>query len=243
MNAANSKHIHACLFTLPLMSEPADTTHTTPTDLTVVTTTTSGATPSMVSRNSKFHDIISKAIRKSHEAISIPEIIQQCYGEDASIFETEGDENDNLLVGLLDAALDKIDQELMGHVESVIGAQGADEKLNCLDEAISKVEEMEVKAQEMEEYDRQSAQDAIRLSRIPEGISIEDVMLYQAYLIHKDAREELKKSVVKYKEECQELEEKVNQERILVKERLEALDERNSKMSSAADLCSYNGAS
>jgi uncharacterized phage infection (PIP) family protein YhgE len=219
------------------MSDP-DSSLTT-TDVTVPTT---NPTPS-ISRNAKFLDIISKAIRKSHEAISIPEIIQQCYGEDASIFETEGDENDNLLVGLLDAALDKIDQELIGHVKSVIREQGAEKKLNCLDEAISKVEEMEIKAQEVEEYDRQSAQDAIRLSRIPEGISIEDVMLFQAYLIHKDAREDLKKSVAKYKEECDDLEEKINQQRNLVNERIEALDERHSKMSNAADLCSFNGMS
>jgi len=212
---------------------------------TINTTHNANKTPS-ISRQTKFLDIVSKAIRKSHEAISIPEIIQQCYGEDASIFETttEGDgdgENDNLLVGLLDAALDKIDQELMQYVEYVVGEQGVDTKLNCLDEANSKVEEMEIKAQEVEEYDRQSAQDAIRLSRIPDGISIEDVMLYQAYLIYKDAKEELQNSVTKYKEECQELEQQVSQQHKLVKERIEALDERNTKISNAADLCSFNG--
>jgi len=196
-----------------------------------------------VSRHAKFLDVVSKAIRKSHEAISIATIIEQCYGEDAAIFETEGEEHENLLVGLLDAALEKIDQELLRHIEHVVKEYGVDKKLICLDTVIAKVEDMEKKAQEAEEHDRQSTQDAIRMSKIPDGISIDDVMLYQAYLIHKSARDELRESLAKAKTECEEIRGKVEEQRLIVKERIDALDDRNISMSNAADLCSFNGMS
>jgi len=199
-----------------------------------------------LSKYSKLLHIISKAIGKSHAAISAPSVIEECYGEDAAIFETEGDgdsdDGGNLLVGLLDAALEKIDEELMEQIEYIVKDK-AESKLNNLDAAMAQVNELEQKAKEKEENDRQSAQDAIRMSKIPQGIGLEDIMLYQAYLIQKKARDELLESVKSAQEECEGLREKMMEKQETVNKVIDMLDQRGESMSKAADICSFNGVS
>jgi hypothetical protein len=194
------------------------------------------------SKYSKLLNIISKAIHKSHGAISTPTVIEQCYGEDAAIFETEGDGDENLLVGLLDAALEKINEELVEKIECIV-KEKAEKKLNNLDAAIAHVNDLEQKAKEKEEHDRQSAQDAIRMSKIPQGISLEDIMLYQAYLIQKKARDELLENVKSAQEECEELKRKMVENKESVSEAMKKLDERGEIVSKAADICSFSGVS
>jgi|EP00979_Chaetoceros_neogracilis_P004525 transcription termination factor NusB len=198
------------------------------------------------SKYSKLLLIISKAIKKSHSAISTPIVIEKCYGEDAAIFETGGDGDDdgcdNLLVGLLDTVLEKIDEELMEQIETIVKDK-AESKLNNLDAAITNVNGLEQKAKEKEEHDRQSAQDAIRMSKIPQGIGIEDIMLYQAYFIQKKARDELLESVKSAQKECAELKEKLTEKEEHINKAVDTLNQRGESMSKAANICSFNGVS
>lgn len=188
------------------------------------------------SRVEKFLSILTKAIQKSHGTISTPEIIDQCYGEDAATF--DDDENGNMLVGLLDDSLDKIDEEAMEHIQKIV-KQYAQQPLQCLDDAIAHVDALEKKELQEEEDDRQSAQEAIVMSKLPQGVSAEDVLQYQAYLIQKKARDDLVESMKRIDEECEQLRVQLEEKKKQVQDSIESLDEKSKSMSNAADMCSY----
>jgi len=194
------------------------------------------------SKFKKFVNVIDAGLQKSHEAIDTIAIIEECYGEDAAIFADSKAEGNNLLVGLLDAALDKIDEDVK-KVGDALAQEEAESKLNNLDEAIAQINRKEETAKEAEEYDRQSAQDALRMSKIPDGISIYDIMAYQAYLIKKEARDALIAQVDAAREAKDELAKQVEERKDLVKARIQGLDERNKTLDKAADVCSFSGVS
>ena len=190
----------------------------------------------------KFRNIIHKGLEKSHAAIDSSAMIEECYGEDAAIFADSKAEGNKILVGLLEAALDKIDESVKEEVENVI-RQEAESKLNHLDKAIELINKKEESAREAEEADRQSAQDAVRLSRIPDGISIDDIMAYQAYLIKKETRDVLLAQVDAAKGTYHDLSKKVEERRDVVNEKIKGLEDRNQSLGKAADLSSFHGVS
>lgn len=195
-----------------------------------------------ISKYTKFVSILNKAIEKSHSVISTADIIEQCYGEDATMFETDDQENGNMLVGLLNDALDRIDEEIMQKMKTLAQDQ-AKGKLNCFDQAIAHVDKEEENALHEEELDHQSAQDAIREAKLPEGVTIEDVLQYQAYLIQQAARDELMQKIQRNSEECEEMKKQLEEKKKSLSTQIETLDTKNQNLNDAADLCTFNGVS
>lgn len=194
------------------------------------------------STSQKLTDILHTSVQKSHGSIDTLAVIEECYGEDAAIFADSKEEGKILLAGLLDAALQKIDGDVKEEADRLVQEE-ASSKLNHLDEAVAFVNRKEQMAKEAEEFDRQSAQDAMRMSKLPDGITINDIMSYQAYLIKKEARDSLVSQIKSAKESCDALTEKLDKRKEVVQTKIKKLEDISNDLGKAADSCSFNGVS
>jgi hypothetical protein len=190
----------------------------------------------------KFTNIIHKSFQKSHKAIDTLAIIEECYGEDAAIFADSKEEGQTLLAGLLDAALYKIDNDVKNEADRLV-RQEAELTLNHLDQAVGEINKREQLVKEAEEHDRKSAQDALRMSKLPDGITSHDIMSYQAYLIKIEMRDTIVSQLQTAKEECDDLSKKVEERKELVHAKIKGLEDVHQNLGKAADVCSFSGVS
>ena len=98
-----------------------------------------------ISRIKKFRSILQKSISESHKTIDILQTVQECFGDDSSLFAETKEEGDQLLVRLLSRALEQIDDEMIKEIDNSISKERIQFKLNCFDQAIDEVTAKEKK--------------------------------------------------------------------------------------------------
>ena len=205
-------------------------------------TASGGSNQQSTSSCQKFIDIVHKSLSKGHDAIDTLAIIDECYGEDAAIFADSKEVGQQLLAGLLDAALQKIDESVKEDAVKLIKEE-AETVLNHLDQAVGEINRREQVLKEAEDHDRQSALDARRMSKLPDGVSIRDVIAYQAYLIKKETENSLIAQLEKAKEECEALEKSVDEKKAAVHSKIKDIEMVHQNLGEAADACSFGGVS
>jgi len=214
-------------------------------------TTSSKVTATVsTSRYEKFQEILHKSLTESHKSVDALHLIQECYGVDTEFFAATQEEGNKLLVGLLDRALEQIDDAMKEHIQhQCLIHEHVELKLDHFDGAIEKINADETMAREHEELDRKSAQDAVRNSRIGmgmgtgKGLSMEDVMTYRAFLLKKEARDILLAKVKAEHEAAGVLQEKLDSTIDAYKSTVSVMADQGKDLGQTANGCSFNGVS
>ncbi len=191
------------------------------------------------SRYDMFTSILHKSVKGSHEAVDTikAKLIADCYGDNASLFGDTKAEGTDVLVGLLERVLEQIDDELNSEISNVLEREGAKLKLDRFDAAIDSVNDRERRIKEADEYDKQSVNDAVENTKMPKGISMNDVMAYRIFLLKKQERDELLTKIKAEEDDVAMLEEKLKKQVENFESDVNQMNETGKALKETADLC------
>ncbi len=191
------------------------------------------------SRYDMFTNILHKSIKGSHEAVDTIKVklISDCYGDNTSLFGDTKAEGTDVLVGLLERVLEQIDEEVTSEISNTLEREGARLKLDRFDAAIESINEKERRIQEAEEYDKQSANDAVENTKVPKGINMNDVMAYRIFLLKKKERDELLMKIKAEEDDVAMLKEKLKKQMETFESGVNQMTEVGKALEETADMC------
>ena len=192
---------------------------------------TSDSTKSM--RYQQLLHVIDKALQESRKSFDTSATIQECYGDDASIFGVAT--LSTLLDSLVDRVNDKAKQDLLVELEKY----GVKSKLEHVEDLIRELERLETERQEAESTDRQSATTALEKAKLPEGISPADIVSHRASVIMKKERDGLIEEIRKVEGEIKLMEQQIAQAEEKVNRGIANVEATGAKLERTADACSF----
>lgn len=195
------------------------------------------------SRYEKLLELTSKSIKKSHDSIDKKVAIEECYGTDASIFGDSKEAGTKVLEQLLEQTLEEIDSDVKAVIQEAIRKHDVKSQLDLLDSVLEDFRRVQREKQEQEDTDKDSAQDAITKSKLPNGVSLAQVLQYRAYLARTKYRDDLVSQIEMESKKNEDLQEKINQEKELANDDTSNLNNYANDLGRAADICSFNGVS
>jgi hypothetical protein len=195
------------------------------------------------SRYEKLLELTTKSLQKSHDSIDKAVAIEECYGADASIFGETKEAGKIVLEQLLEQTLEEIDSEIKAVIQEAIREHDVKSQLDLLDSVIDDFRRVQREKKEQEEADKDSAQDAIKKSKLPHGVSLVQVLQYRAYLARTKYKDELVSQIETELERNRNLQEQIEREKKLEKDDIGTLNDYGNDIGRAADICSFNGVS
>jgi len=184
-------------------------------------------------RYQKLLDVIDKALKESRKSFDTSAAIQECYGDDASIFGAA------TLAKLLDSVLDRVNENAKQQVVENMETNGVELKLKQVEQLICTIQQQAAEKKEAEAMDRLSATNALEKAKLPEGILPADIVSHRAYAIMKKERDALDEQLCKMEEETKVMEEQIAMAEKAVKQRLGKVEETGAKLEQTADACSF----
>jgi hypothetical protein len=195
------------------------------------------------SRYEKLLELTSKSLQKSHDSIDKKVAIEECYGKDASIFGDSKEAGTKVLEQLLEQTLEEIDSDVKAVIQEAIKEHDVKSKLDLLDSVINDFRRVQRKKQEQEDADKDSAQEAVMKTKLPNGVSLAQVLQYRAYLARTKYRDDLVSQIETEMEKSKTLQENIKKEKELANDDIGNLNDYANNLGRAADMCSFNGVS
>jgi hypothetical protein len=177
--------------------------------------------------------VIDKALQESRNSFNTEKAIEECYGEDASIFGSA------TLQKLMDGVIDRVNTKSKGEMLEFLTTQDVENRLKNIEDLIHLFETQEKESQEQEWSDRESAQQALQKAKLVEGMTPQDIVNYHAYQIIQKERDALEKDIMAVEEESRKMEEQIAQAEQAVRENIDHVENVGSKLCKTADACSF----
>lgn len=184
-------------------------------------------------RYQKLLQVIDKALQESRKSFDTEAAIQECYGDDASIFGAA------TLAQLLDSLVDRVNDKAKQDIVDTMEKEQVESKLLHVERIMKKLEKMRDDKQAAESMDIQSASNALEKARLPEGIRPADIVSHRAYTIMKKERDGLAEEIASIEEETKLMREQIAQAESKVKQGLQNVEETGDKLGRTADACSF----
>jgi hypothetical protein len=190
-------------------------------------------------RSERFHRLVKvqeKALVHSRAQLKVKEMLQDCYGDDLSIFAVEGDINTlfslfgNMLDGVHDSVLEKMKDELK--------ERKVEELLSKLDNIIRRLEKKDEKEQKIENWDKDSARNAVTSSLFATKGAPGDLVTYATVDSLAKERDLLLQQIADEETKISELEARRQEQSRVAEDRLADLQKIASQFEQAADMCS-----
>lgn len=195
------------------------------------------------SRYEKLLELTSKSLQKSHDSIDKKVAIEEFYGKDASIFGDSKEAGTKVLEQLLEQTLEEIDFDVKAVIQEAINKHDVKSKLDLLDSVIDDFRRVQREKQEQEDADKDSAQEAVMKTKLPNGVSLPQVLQYRAYLSRTKYRDDLLSQIETEMEKSKSLQENIKKEKELANDDIGNLNDYANNLGRAADMCSFNGVS
>eukprot|EP00536_Pseudo-nitzschia_multiseries_P001395 jgi/Psemu1/180910/e_gw1.18.32.1 len=226
---------------------------TTTTIATTATPTTTTANSSQTSRQSTYDHYLTlaeKALHKSRASLDTRSLIRLAYGDDTAHIG-----GSDMLEGILDGVLDTIANEAVltelrryGTTHSSNGDTDGDrqsrtttatprDRLATIDTAIAGVVAWEERRDRAEGTDAGSAREALARNLLPDGVSTDDVVAHREYRERLRAAAALEGELQRLRDEIAELEARRDEERKVMREQLETVDDAETELEAAANAC------
>lgn len=177
--------------------------------------------------------VIDKALQESRNSFNTEKAIQECYGEDASIFGSA------TLQKLMDGVIDRVNTKSKTETLDMLQKQSVEQKLKQIEEIIALFDKKDQAHQSQEANDYESAKQALQNAKLPEGMLPEDICNYRAYQIMKKERDALETELIAVEEETRKMEQQIAQAEQAVKENIANVENVGSKLEQTADACSF----
>jgi len=186
--------------------------------------------------------IIHGSLHESQKSIDTRSAVEKCYGEDTSIFGEKTSAID-ILANLINGSIENVNEDMKEEIEDIMRKEMVDLKLQVLDAITEEQRNQDWTKKEAEDEDRQSAQDALTISKLPNGITTKNFLEFQAYAMKSKARDEILAEIGKYEKDNQALQKKVEEERQKISERIKSIDNDVDILDNTANTCSFHGIS
>ncbi|CAB9517608.1 expressed unknown protein [Seminavis robusta] len=125
--------------------------------------------------------LVDKALTHSRKDFDIDEAIKECYGEDASMFETKDSSEENFLVSAINAMIDDVNKKVKKGFLDYLEKEEMKQKLDKLEAIIAKLDQEDEQMKQADEQDRRTAQAALDATRLPKGVTPDGLMRYHIY--------------------------------------------------------------
>lgn len=193
---------------------------------------------------------LEKALSESKKQVNCHEAVSECYGENISIFASSNlDSNENngdddardMLASLVSERLQRINESVTDNFRSFLEQNDIGSKLLRFEQAIEEYEQKDRAAKLSEEKDKRTAQLAAENATLPEGITAESIMRYQAYRLKEQEKQKLLVEICSIASENKAIEETIREKESLIKCNIDDINKRNEVMAKAADINSLSG--
>jgi hypothetical protein len=181
--------------------------------------------------------LINLGLARSRQSLNTTELVQESYGEDASLF--GGTE---ILVGTLEDMLDKMHDQVMNHDLPVyLKENKIKEMLDHFDDVVRTLEHEDAWEVQMEEHDQTSAAQAMDGTILPTGITLDNVLDFHKYRASLAQRDEMTRALAQVQDEIRALEQDYADMRNQMDSQQRILMETAQTLTRSADLCSMAG--
>lgn len=192
-------------------------------------------------RHKKLIQVIEKGLSESKKSIDSHDAVIKCYGEDTSIFAGGGTEESakTMLANLIEGVIDNSNERLQDDIENIFATEKIAIKLRALDSAVDQQDtELELK-RETDENDRQTAREALDSAKLPDNVTIPDVLRFHIYNVKKDLKDKLLKELQHVEAETEIILDQKEAESKQLQERISKIKEKENILEQAADMCTY----
>jgi len=179
-------------------------------------------------RYQRLVEVLHLALKKSRSQLDVEEVVKECYGNDnVAVFQP-------LLEGVLEQAQSEVTTSTLAHCTS----SQVDVKLQRLDSAIRTLDRETVARQRQMERDKASAEAALAQAQLPEGVTAQDWVQYQAYQRLMEEKKALEEEIAAEEAAVAELEAAQQQQASTTGKGVEEMQAFKEKLEKSADLCS-----
>ena len=192
-----------------------------------------------------------KALKKSRKSVDTRALIQLAYGD-----ETAHIGGSDMLMGILDGVLDRITNETVLEELRASGTEqtandndtndehastpqrtSPQERLEKIDQAISRVMDWEERRDQIEDLDAKSARGLLHENLLPEGVTIQDVIAYQEYQQRLEAKKTLQLELQRIQDEISALQNQNNEKESNIREQLGKVEKVERELQASAHVC------
>uniref|UniRef100_A0A6U3ZXU4 Uncharacterized protein n=1 Tax=Ditylum brightwellii TaxID=49249 RepID=A0A6U3ZXU4_9STRA len=192
-------------------------------------------------------DAIHKALSESRKSFDTRLAVALCYGENASIFAGGGDGGEDdateILANLIDDVLERTNERVRNDIQNFLKNERVNEKLLKIEDIIDTYDKEEQQHAEAEESDRQSARDAAGQSKLPIGVTPDDILIYNSYQIKLKQKKQLLAQIASVEAEKEVIERQIEKGRNAILKATEEVTEKSNNIGRTADICSFSRAS
>jgi len=206
-----------------------------------------------------FVKAVDKALLSARSSIDAKIAVEECYGEDASIFASDGDTIDldgwisgkanetdakEMLANLIDSMTERLNENLKSKIMSLLKEEGVDSILFQIESIIEKVEREKNEKWEDNKKDKNLTRKILNeTSSLPQELDPIDVIRCMALKVKREEKDRLLSEIAKIKEENNELERQIEKAKTNINERIEAMEHVKNELSQAANSCTFSGLS
>jgi len=187
-----------------------------------------------LSRIALLHLAMDKALMEARSSFSISQAIQECYGDDSSIFGGNA-----VLEQVVDGMLDKVHLKVKDDMNAKLQQRDIEAKLVNVDVLLDMFQKEENALQEKEYTDRTTALHALQQTKLPPGLTAEMIIEHRAFLIKRDEKESLENELSQLVQEIKDLEELNSEADAALQSRIELVEQKGKDLERTADLCSF----
>lgn len=185
---------------------------------------------------------IDRSLRESQNSIDTHAAVEKCYGDDASMF-GEKESATEMLANLIKGTIEHVNERIKEEIEVILRNEKVDSKLLMLDTVTNEQRHQECTQKEAEDKDHRSVQEALKRSKLSNGITVDSVLGFQAYTIKTQARDDILAKIGNREKENQALRKQIEQEKRNIQERIEYVDGNAGVLDKSANICSFHGIS
>ena len=192
-------------------------------------------------RHKKLIQVIEKGLSESKKSIDTHDAVIKCYGEDTSIFAGGGTEESakTMLANLIEGVIDNANERLQDDIENIFVTEKIATKLRALDNAVDHQDKVLELKKETDEIDRRTAQEALNSAKLPDSVTIPDVVRFHIYNAKKGFKDKLLKELQDVEAETKTILDKVEIESKQLQERISKIEEKEKILEQAADMCTF----
>jgi flagellar biosynthesis/type III secretory pathway chaperone len=178
--------------------------------------------------------VIEAVMVRSRNALNTTQLVEASYGDDAAVFGGK-----DMLAGTMDDMLDTLhDQVLQQDLRAYLQNHGIEALLDRFESIFETLDTEDAARAKAELDDKESAGQAIDVSLLPPGVTLEDAVDYNNYQHALKQKEQMMKALQEVQEEIATLEKEQAEMSSHVESKQRVLQQTAQELNRSADVCS-----
>jgi len=179
-------------------------------------------------RYQRLLEVLDLALKKARSQLEVETIVKDCYGDDeTTVFQT-----------LLHNVLENAHAEVTAATTKNFQEKDVESKLLRVDAAIQKLERDAAAAKRQEAKDKASAEAALQQAQLPQGVTAQDMVQFQAYQRMIQEKKVLEEEISAEEAAIAKLEAAHEKQSSTTGKRVQDMQNTSKELEKSADLCS-----